>query len=96
MARCPECGQRAAFGTGRSVLPALSSVNQILSDLREEQAEGDTGASAMITEGERYKSDLHTVAHNMSALHISWPTIQGWIDRATQRQLEKIRKMQNP
>ena len=96
MARCPECGQRAAFGSGRSVLPALSSVNQILIDLQQEEAEGDTSAAAMITEGQRHKRELHTVAHNMSALHINWPSIQGWIDRAARRQWENIRKMQNP
>ena len=95
MARCPECGNRAAFGAGRAVLPALTSVNQILSDLREDDAEGEADAATMIAEGKRHKADLHTAAHNMSALHISWPTIQGWIDRAAQRNWEKIQKMQN-
>ena len=96
MAKCPECGQRAAFGTGRAVVPALSSVNEILSHLREDQADGDSSVASMISEGERHKRDLHTAAHNMSAIRISWPTIQGWIDRAARRNWEKIQKMQKP
>ena len=86
MAKCPQCGNRMAFGAKRSVAPALEATQEILSDLREEKLNGGgANLDSLIREGESIQSTLHTVAHNMSATYIDWNSVRDWMARSASR-----------
>jgi hypothetical protein len=85
MARCPHCGRRAAFGAGRAVVPALETVQDALEMLREVIDSGELNKEVrnpegVLAAGEELQRQLHTAAHNMTAVRIDWPAVQRWLD----------------
>jgi hypothetical protein len=84
MARCPQCGKRAALGAGRAVVPALDAVQVSLELLRETIDSGEVNKEVrnpenLLKTGEEIQKKLHLVAHKMSALHIDWPRVHEWL-----------------